>query len=366
MMAMSWNPNPAEVIESRMGENEWLDRYDKYVPGYKWVNKEEWKVNPGILEPDLNVNSIILPGDVFCFGAIYSDWLTPSKSEWPVVKNLDVQFNNYKGSSGTYYNPWYEPVSQNGSPIRKWNNAQWYLFKILNDSIKLGLKPANDPNDFELIDCFGMNELNKTWIIAGEARPDWMITTFIRKPEITFGNPMLEESFGTNIDDSEWTIRRPDYFWGMGLNYVERLRAIVNDIGQHSFNPPTRYISTVSSGVYKISPGYSHNEKIWGVLSETTVTGFLQYIIKHDEGQTLNLVSGEDGSILPSDAILNLNDTLMVLSADSVNTTKYILDVSDDGLNSHALLTSDIYLVTVHSQPKSAGNGNQPGEGSVS
>ena len=70
---------------------------------------------------------------------------------WPVPGQLDVQFNNYTGNQ-TYENPWGEAVSDNGSPVRKWSNSQWYMFKILNDSVKLGLKPATDPNDFELIE----------------------------------------------------------------------------------------------------------------------------------------------------------------------------------------------------------------------
>jgi hypothetical protein len=65
MIAMQWNTDPSSVIQSRMGEDEWMDRYDKYVPGYKWVGESQWAVTPGILEQDLSVNPIVQPGDVF-------------------------------------------------------------------------------------------------------------------------------------------------------------------------------------------------------------------------------------------------------------------------------------------------------------
>jgi hypothetical protein len=148
MLAMQWNTDPASVIQSRMGEDEWLDRYDKYVPGYKWVSEAQWAVTPGILEQDLSVNPIVQPGDVFCFGGVWTtSFVAPAwlpNYVWPVPAQLDVQFNNHSGVI-TLNNPWGEPISGNGSPIRKWMNSSWYMFKILNDSIKLGLKPANDP-----------------------------------------------------------------------------------------------------------------------------------------------------------------------------------------------------------------------------
>jgi hypothetical protein len=54
--------------------------------------------------------------------------------------------------------------------------------------------------------------------------------------------------------------------------------------------------------------------------------------------------------------ILLANDMLVVLSADSVNTTKYMLSVTDEGLSSNAVLESSRYTVSIEQQPKSAGN----------
>ena len=365
MIAMQWNTNPAGVIQSRMGTDEWLDRYDKYVPGYKWVGESQWAVTPGILEQDLNVNAIVYPGDVFCFGGIWTDGQTaPSwlpNYVWPVPAQLDIQFNMYPNNSNKrnfpngYSNPWGESISGNGSPIRKWFNSDWYMFKILNDSIKLGLKPANDPNDFELIESFSNGD-GGTWVIGG--KPANMITNWMRKPHIYKGNPGQGTggSFGTDQETSEWIKQDQPYWQARNAGWPQEILNVGNDIGQHFMYEPTQYKSTVSSTVYKISEGYSMNEKIIGTKTGTSVADFLGGITKANDMQSLNVMRG-DADLSEADVILN-GDKLVVLSADSTNTTKYALSVTDEGLSSNAVLTSSRYTVTIEQQPKSAGNEN--------
>ncbi len=368
MFAMEWITNPADMITSGAGEDEWLDRYDKYVPGYKWVDEATWAVTPAILEQDLNVNPIVQPGDVFTMGYIAEDgqtefdWLTGYT--WPVPAQLDVQFNNYTGNK-TYENPWGEPVSDNGSPVRKWSNSQWYMFKILNDSVKLGLKPATDPNDFELIEVFGMGETTD-WVIGGESAQ--MITNWIRKPNIYQGNPDFAGSFGTNWDDAEWTKTDQPYWEALNVGYPMTLLNIGNDIGQHFMNPPTHYMSTVTSVVYKVSDGYSMDEKIRGVRTGQTVSDLFGNIVKANENQSVKVTSAADGSELAADALLSMNDTLVVMSADSTNTTKYVLDVTEEGLNSNAVLTSTKYDIEITQQPSAVGEKStaEMGSGTIS
>lgn len=356
MFAMAWNYDPASVIASRMGTDEWMDRYDKYVPGYKWVNEAQWAVTPGILEQDLNVNPIVGPNDVFCFGFIATDSQThPSwvpDYVWPIPAQLDIQFNMYDGWK-SYTNPWGEAVSGNGSPIRKWNNSQWYMFKILNDSIKQGLKPANDPNDFELIEVFGMGE-DATWVVGGKTSE--MIENYIRKPDISEGNPVAAASFGTTPDDCEWTWTNQGYWNNLNTGWPFNILSVGYDLGKHFANNPTYYMSTVSSVLYKVSPGYSMNESIRGMEPGVTASQFLANVLKSDEGQELK-VKGAAGE-LGMDDLLSNTDTLVVMSADSTNITKYILEVVEGGLSSDAVLTSSRYDIEIVSQPKSAGNEN--------
>ena len=360
--------DPATLItqQSDNSEGAWRNRYRKYVPGYKWVSWNEWQVTPGILERDLNVNSVVMPGDVFVLSRVGQDqfvnpnrwpWIQPQT--WWLPEQWDVQFNNYVGTITEYVNPWGEPVAGGGHPMIGWN-GYFALYKILNDSIKLGLKPANDPNDFELIDIMGMSDASNwqnSGMAAGQNR------RWIRKPEIHEGNPIVQASFGTNEEDGEWIGKNENDWAREGVGWPMLWTFATIDLGKHFFDTPTQYMSTISSVVYKVSPGYSMNENIRGMTTGTTVQQFLDNIIKANEGQTLTVTS--EGSELSMADELTNNDLLTVLSADSTNTSQYVLEVSEDGLSSNAILTSDRYNVTVEVQPKSADESNEAGLGSI-
>jgi len=365
MFASQWNTNPSGVITSRMQPTEWLDRYDKYVPGYKWVNEAQWQVTPGILEQDLNVNAMVMPGDVFAFGAIYTDGVTnPSwipDYRWPVPAQLDIQFNMYPNNSNKrdfpngHVNPWGEAVSTNGAMNHKWLNSSFFMFKILNDSIKQGLKPANDPNDFELIETWSMASTSD-WIIGGKKAD--MVTNWTRKPQIYKGNIGFDTngSFGSDPATSEWTYTDRPYWSARGIGWPLDILNIGNDLGQHFMYEPTQYKSTVSSIVYKVTEGYSMNEGIRGMTPGTTVADFMGGLTKAHEMQTLK-VKRADAELAMGD-VVELNDVLEVMSADSANITKYVLNVSTEGLSPNAVITSTRYTVTIEQQPKSAGNEN--------
>jgi len=361
MFASAWNTNPSGVIQSRMETTEWLDRYDKYVPGYKWVNEAQWAVTPGILEQDLNVNAIVMPGDVFAFGAIYTDGTTnPSwipDYRWPVPAQLDIQFNMYPNNSNKrdfpngYVNPWGEAVSTNGAMNHKWLNSSFFMFKILNDSIKQGLKPANDPNDFQLIETWSMAS-SSDWIIGGKKAD--MVTNWMRKPQIYKGNIGFDTngSFGTTPETSEWTYTDRPYWSARGIGWPLDILNIGNDIGQHFMFEATQYKSTVSSIVYKVTSGYSMEEGIRGLTTGVTVADFMGGLTKAHEMQSLKVKRAD--TVLEMADVVELNDTLVVMSADSMNITKYLLDVADEGLSSNAVITSTRYTVTIEQQPKSA------------
>ena len=339
LIAMDFTPDPNEMI-SKTNEDNWLDRYEKYVPGYKWVDEATWQVSPGMLVKDNNVNPIVMAGDVFCFGAIFqTQFIKPAWAPdyvWPVPGELDVQFNNIETDNGNFYNPWGEDIGGNGTPVRKWHSANWYMFKILNDSIKLGLKPATDPEDFELIEAFGMQD-GTNWVIGG-VQSD-MITNFMRKPEVTAPNPIMQNSFGTNLDDTEWTWTNMNYWSAQGAGWPFNILNITNYLGKHNFNEITDHQSVIYSNVYKVSKGYSMSETITGVLSGITSAEFLSYIVKANENQTLTIIGMVDN-------IISGGEVLQVLSADGSNTTQYIIEASSEGLSDDAILTSAIYDIT--------------------
>ncbi len=332
MFVSSFSENPNDQVESI----EFGNRYMTYIPGYKWSDDDaDWSVEPKILQLDLSVNSIVYPGDVFVMADI------PSPKDHTPFNQIDVDFVNQWGDV--------ESGGQNGA-IGQWQNEKFFVFKILNDSIKKGLKPVGDINDFELIDAVPW------WGISGS----YANTTLIRNPEIWHGNPVL----GASTDEEN-----PENFEWIKLHRTQDLggswAAVISNIGQHYFIPPTHYMSTVSSVVYKMSEGYSMNESIRGMTTGTTVGDFIANIVRKNENQVLKVHATGDGSVLSMDATLNLNDTLIVMSADSVNITKYVLEVSNEGLSSNAVLTSDRYEITIDSEPKSISIAAEDGIGTI-
>jgi hypothetical protein len=352
--------NPGEAIE--FDETLWMRRYSKYVPGYKWPDSTTWVTKGLILEPDVNVNPLVLPGDVFVMGLVWADGkYTGNWSPWGALGEVDVFFNNSSVTikyNPDVENPWGENAlwdGVNGSSWDRWRGSplsnisngslnHMYVFEILNDSVNRGLKMANDPNDFRLVDAWGMVD-GSIWNIAGITMAK-KYNTIKRKPEFFKGNPVIQASFGTNAEDSEWLHDNEVTLAAKGLN----IRNVADNIGQHFMNEPVYYKSTVTSKVYKVSGGYIL-EAIRGVTTGTTVDAFERNVYKADEGQSFKVLSTANGAELEETDLLSLNDTLIVLSADGMNTTKYVLEVSEDGLSHNAVLTSSVYDITITADP---------------
>ncbi len=333
MLVSDFVSDPVLAVSSHVASGGFGNRYRSYIPGYRFTNEEaEWSVTPGILQPDLNVNAILMPGDVFCLGDV------PNTSNPNFIDQLDIEFKK---------NPWGANQSgTNRNVTDNWGDGYMWLFKILNDSIKLGLKAPNDIRDFELVDTYF---INRSW------QRSWR-----RLPHIWKGNPVMSASQNKdNMANFEWEEKSSSSFNGNS-------NLVPSNIGLHYFIQPTHYLSTVSSVVYKVSDGYSVKEAIWGMKTGTTVADFMANLIKKNENQVLKVHSNKNGTVLSMDAVLSMSDTLVVMSADSVNITKYVLGVSEKGLSPDAVLTSNRYVVTVNKAPKSAGETAEDGTGTIS
>jgi hypothetical protein len=328
--------NPATAIS---GWADWDNRYNKYIPGYKWTSSEaEWEVQPHMAVQDLNVNPIVEPGDVFVMGHIATynfanQYENNTGNEWWVPKQLDINFAD---------DPWGENYSSGSSAARDWKNSNYYVFKILNDSVKQGLKPANDPNDFQLIETFGSGD-GSDYAPYGVSAP--MITSFVRKPQYFQPKPGFKESFADNPEDSEWSYTDRPYWQLRDVGWPMEILFVANGLGSHFMDEVTIYKSTVTSQFYKISPGYSHNESIEGVVNGTTVLQFMDNIIKADTAQTLTVKSAADGSVIDGGTVIADGDSLIVMSADSANISKYIITLG--ALSDDAVLTSATYDISV-------------------
>ena len=343
---------PADAI-TRLSNNtgaDWRNRFQKYIPGFKWADDSAaWKLEPAIAAQDLSINPMINAGDVFVMGqtnttgqliqgnshlSYYGD--VPGTTKWFVSAALDLDF-------ATAYNPW-DATIVSEQAMEQYEYGSWYLFRIENDSIKRGLKPANDPNDFTLIDAWSSGEENVVATIGGTRLAQ--IQGFVRKPEIAMGNPDIKGSFGTDAASSEWIMTDRAYYDARNVGWSLDILYVCQGLGAHFVNDPTIYLSTVNSLYYKVSEGYSEEETIEGIVTDTTVAGFLADLIKKDPGQTWVVKSGAANDTLDMTDVITDGDSLLVTSANGKNTTKYLLGVGD-GLSSDAMLTSETYEVAV-------------------
>ena len=310
--------------------------YRKYVPGRKWQNKYDWEVQPRILELDLAVNSIVYPGECFSMTQNSGGGLLPGN-----IGSLELFGSGVNVNFATGKNPWgYTMINDNA--LNNGGNANYYLFKILNDSVINGLKPATSYNDFQLVDVFG-SEDGKAWVVGGTA--SGQNHAYTRKPNVYKGNTEPKGSWGTNADNSEWIMWNQKYWQGLGIGYPRYWYNLATGIGSHIMNEVTIYRSTISSTIYKVSEGYSMNENIKGITTGTTLTTFYNNIIKANQLQTLKVMS--NGIELAEAAAIKNGDVLTVLSADSKNTSKYMLEVTAEGLSSNAVLTSATLTIDV-------------------
>jgi hypothetical protein len=337
MFVTTGNNNPAGAIGIQSLPENWNNRYQKYIPGYRWVDQASWETQPAMVVQDLNVSPIVYPGEVFSIGHLASfgnlGENTSSWRSWWGGYKLDIDFGPR--------NPWGESIP---NALAGWFDTNYYLFRIDNDSIKLGLKPATDPNDFTLIDVFGSGDGVRQKI--GGVNLD-QIMSFARKPHIYKGNPEFKGSWGTNPDDSEWLRTDRPYWVARGYGWPNDILMITSGIGSHFMNEVTSYKSTVASVQYKVSEGYSMTETIRGVVANTSVDEFLSRILKADPGQKLTLKKATTSAVMAGADKLTNGDMLEVVSADEQNTSMYILNVTERGLSGNAILTSTEYFISV-------------------
>jgi hypothetical protein len=166
---------------------------------------------------------------------------------------------------------------------------------------------------------------------------------YVRKPGIYQGTSVLGESFGTDMENSQWIRTNRPYFNTIGVGWPMDILRITDGIGAHFMKEVTAYRSTVASLTYKVSLGYSMDEEIRGATTGTNVDGFIANLIPANPDQTMMVKSA--GAEITGDAVLTHGDSLVVMSADSSNTSRYFIEITDEGLSSDAVLTSDTYTI---------------------
>ncbi|MBN1927338.1 MAG: T9SS type A sorting domain-containing protein [Prolixibacteraceae bacterium] len=348
---------PAEVIEGFIDKAAG-NRFEFYVPGRIWQDTTSWQIDPGYLEVDYSVDPIVAPGDVFVIGfALPWDKDATSHMWTDHGWDIDVECNvNFR----TGYNPWGIDFGDVPSDLGVYNNVaggwppncSWILYKITNDSVLNGKKPLTSANDVEVIDIVGRCEASGNFnSIASDGANYDQNFGMVRLPKIHTGNTEPGGSY-YNADNpeaypGEWFVTNEAYWTNQGYtDWLEKRFMIFHDIGAHSLNTITEFISTISSNSYVISEGYSMAETIVGPEPGTTVAQFLENISKADEAQTLTFKHG--ATELGEAALLETGDELTVVSANGQNTTKYIITVAFGMLADNAVITSNVYDIDIN------------------
>ncbi|MFW5655989.1 MAG: T9SS type A sorting domain-containing protein [Bacteroidota bacterium] len=342
MLVHTYATTPDSAIRLETDEDAdtyYLNRFRKYIPGYKWQERTIWDTQPYLAEPDEVTDPMVYGSDVFVLTKINSE-IQSTGHYWPARDEWDIDFAN---------NPWAEPVGATVTSL--WNDANFYIFRILNDSIKEGLKPATDPADFKLIETWGSGE-NTTPAPVGE--PFGQLQSYIRKPQYTRGHPEFGASYANNPEESEWIMTDLEQLQNEGYGWPDNILMITKGIGYHAFDEFPSNKSTIASVRYRVSPGYSNHEEIQGIFKGTTVDEFLKWIIKLDPGQELTIRGHETGDTLVGEDELSTGDSLIVLSADQQNRTKYLLELTAQLLVDPPVLTSEVYAITFNPPGRTA------------
>lgn len=205
----------------------------------------------------------------------------------------------------------------------------FFLIRINNDSIFNGLKSADKPDDFTLIDIFGTQGTSNNRLIEGVFISSMSATSLERKPEIWRGNPMNYGSFGTSVPGSGE--------WDSNAGAVH--------IGTHPHIPYEGHYSTVYSLVYKVSPGFGEGQTIGLVSPGTDVELFMSNVAPRVDGSVMTLTNQDETLVKSGGMMVEEGDVLAVQNGNTLNKTVYRISIQQASGN--ALLSSLVYQISI-------------------
>jgi hypothetical protein len=307
----------------------WLNRYNRYVPGYKWQAYDQWQFAPRMLELDSEIDPYLDPGQTLVIGKLGKTY----KSYQDILEvKLDVTFNdNDPIFEGAWLNPWNEPTNGNNSVAYQQpptggqsSRGNYWLVKMKDDkvadSLHQALKAVTDPEDFEVVDAFG-SVLAGKWLVDGLTYESGDLLR--REPHVFKGVTGLDEGL-----EDQWI----QYDLIQTYDRTE----MVSGFKQHTIDPISVHLSTVTSLVYKVPTGFEGSLLIEGVGNGETVNAFIANLIKANDEQVLEVYNSADGSVRAGSEAVAADDSLVVISSNGENRTKY--DISTVPLDGDAVL----------------------------
>ncbi|MCP4313039.1 MAG: T9SS type A sorting domain-containing protein [Bacteroidetes bacterium] len=339
----SFSDNPANAISEQADPLDsavsYTRRYAKYIPGYKYGSYDEWKETPGAVKLDPDMDPILKAGECFVMGGMKKEFLDENNGAYTDPSKYDIHWSEdpYANIHGDML-PTPAWAMEAFPRAAAWAGASMYIFKINPDSaaaIYDGSKGISDPGDFILVDRLG-GEAGTAWNVAGNAFNNGQ--GIWRKPHAYLPYTDPKGGFGTNADDSDWIWDK----WQNrlpGAGNMEKIGDMQRDLKNYTHDAITFYMSFVNSTAYIVDAGYEGNLEITGVLPNTNVTSLESNIIKMDDGQVLKVLSSATaGDTLAAADMVTQGDTLLVISANGENKTKYYMNVG--ALDSDAVLVA--------------------------
>ncbi len=298
-----------------------------YVPGYKYAYDNNGSTDPanwawkdgivGAITKDDSVQANVVPGDVF---VISSFGVTNDGNEFKILGDSTSTFVDV---NLTYLrNKNFLNSTQTANVANYTLGRALFLYEIKNDAILDGTKGLwEDLNDYELVDRLQWDAATMGNVISGYPLAGTGVR-LIRKPEVQVGNLLANKSFDADFNTSEWIHQsrnaKVPAGWVIGRPFMG------TTLGSHNYVPSDDgFISTVTSTVYIVDPGNEGDLKIAGDITNTTVSSFISNLIKGNPLQNLSMRN--DSGILADDAMIAVNDTLIVVSANERYTTKYVI-----------------------------------------
>ncbi len=291
-----------------------------YVPSKRWKadgSLEAWSATPtpenpyigrGFLIDDNQTDPWVKGNDTWVMGIGASN--TPEQNKILAESDFVFRGNNVGANKEAWPGTL---LLHRETPI--WNTPRhnMWLLKIINDSILDGTKDVRDETAYELIDRFEMIKDS----LAGRHLNSANGYTLIRKPNVNKGN--VERIGGGNetAESSEWIVKHvTDADWNNSL--------AVSNIGIHTMDPVTNYLSTVTSVILIVKPGYMDEDlTITGNITAYTPASISLVLDKADASQTFVFKRGE--TVLTDNDALMAGDVLEVTAGDNSLTTKYAL-----------------------------------------
>jgi hypothetical protein len=306
---------------------------------------------------------------------------------WLGNANAKQYWWTYKGMEAYPYAPYNKLQKHTPFSNMRWRGHQGEvlgIMKIINDSVLDNIKPMNldFENDFQIVDIVGgkttigqpiklfmrgyytWEGANANAYVASDITyhegdsiytlksTEFEAYNMYRKPYVYTGNPVDNASFGIGTQDSvivpaEWIFygfsANPDQskadFWRRGWARNWNASRFKNHVMVTYVHIPY-----ITSKVYDITKGLSEDEKIYGVLSGTTVADFIGNVLKPDPAMTIVVKAGATEKGLND--ILAAGDKVTSASADGNNFVTYTIQPLGV-LDNNVTLTSTEYTVNV-------------------